>query len=999
MTPTTSLLGWLTREGRIKNGWARALQPADDADGLRRLRGVWGKLIADPSRTAHLWLPFLDSFLSSKARELSDADFQMADQMVAALAGHPGIGVRPADIWTRAVAARDVRGEGRQASQLLTRTYWDPTTEAAEKNQCAQDLARRGAKGDDHIAVYLDCLKQTRNPADEPTMMNLLAGVCTADLASSAVVLKRAAEVGSAIIGLKIRIPGSHRSVGLHTLMVRQNPEEATSQLEAAFRDDPKDRVALEGLLVACLRTGAYNRIANLGKQPGLSLIPEIAGLLKVATATEWLDSPSARPSPCPAAELEAVNAGALAKDSRDAAAGRLHLIEGNARRAAEILGPLSDRYPCDARWAYYACWAATLTGAAGSIAHRLSSVNKAAGAWTVAALLFDADPSVANHLEVQEPFKRPSNGFLEVCAARLAMVRSDLPRNLRWRPSGGPLEEQLEGLRTLLGHSAQRLAPQPVAQWMELPLFGRLPLAERLFWEGIRSLYEGKADDGCAKLEQAARLGRRRAALVLAVHLLKQNQVDVARVWLDQGATGRSDTNIKLLRAYIDAGDGRGESAVRTLESLAAKGNGGANYALGAIYWKRADQSRRAGQAGNARLYWEQAAGAFQAALKSSPAPPTDCEFVASCATFVATPAQSEAVTALSAALPHEGALQTGATRAWQSWNLMLAALWTEKPGVTNEFGFFDLLESAGPVPPAAACVIAQKLARIAVRSARVEQAEQCGRMIAALAGPADRDSIKTFERISAAAAARLRTSSGGSKVQASAVKQIIRLANTDSGNAPIVLLAAQSQLRAGQSAEAAAILAGAHPEDEVQKKLCESLSALLAGHAAASDSLPCPSREAPMPLLQACDLLRAASAFVWGKGQGYEALLAVMRRNPGDLASFTDPARLLPALCANSPQGKPAPPVLVEAVRSMQPKPGKPAEMVTMARCAAAVGDADLACRWFEMALAKDARGAVSQEYVDYLAHLAVVASKGGKWSETARLLNRAVAFSGDV
>src|SRR5262249_51611423 len=157
----------------------------------------------------------------------------------------------------------------------------------------------------------------------------------------------------------------------------------------------------------------------------------------------------------------------------------------------------------------------------------------------------------------------------------------------------------------------------------------------------------------------------------------------------------------------------------------------------------------------------------------------------------------------------------------------------------------------------------------------------------------------------------------------------------------------------------------------EEVQKKLCESLCALLAGHAAGDDSLPRPSAEAPAPLLQACDLLRAASAFVSGKGQGYDALLAVMRRDPGDLASFTDPARLVPALCASSPPGKPAPTALVEAVQRMQPKPDKPAEMFTMARCAAAVGETDLACRWFEMALPKEPGAAVRQEYVDYLAH----------------------------
>jgi tetratricopeptide (TPR) repeat protein len=996
VTPTISILGWFTREGRLKNEWALALKSADAADSLRRFHRVCSRLVADPPKTAHLWLPFLDSFVLAKAREFSDSDFQMLDEMVAALGGHPAAGVRPADIWTRAIAARDARGESRQAFQLLTRTYWDPATSDVEKPRTARDLARRGAKGDDNIAVYLDHLKRKKGSADDSAMINLLAGVCATDLASSAITLKRASEAGRALIGLRIRIPGSHRSVGLNALLVRKNADEAITSLEAALRDDSKDYAAWQGLLIACLRAGAHKRIAELLKQPGLSLTPEIADLLKIAKALEWLDSPSIKPAPCLAAELEGVSAGEFAKDSRDAAAGRLHLIEGNARRAVEILGPLADRCPEDVRVAYYASWAAALTGAAGLIARRLASVSQSPGAWTVAALLLDADPSVADKAEVQEPFTRPSQGFLEVCGARLAMACSSPPRTLRWKPAGGPLEEQLEGLRTLLGHSAQTSAPQPVAQWMEVSLFRRLPLADRLFWEGVHALYNGKADAGCDKLEKAAKSGHLRAALVLAVHLLKQNQVDSAQLWLDQGAAARSDKNITLLRAYIDAGNGRGESAVRTLESLASKGNGGASYALGAIYWKRADQLRRTGQAGGARMYWEQAAGTFRAALKSALAPPADCEFLANCAHFILNPASPEAVAALFAALPQTGALPTRATQGWHSWNLMVASLWAETPRLSPELALLDLVESAGTLPLAARDALAQQLAHIAARTTRLEEAEQCGLLIAALAGSKDRSSLKTFERISEAAAARLTLSAGSARDKASAVRQIMRLANADSGNAAAALIAAQSQIRAGQAAEAAAALARANPEPEVHKKLCASLSSLLAGKAPPLDSILRPSTGTPLPLLQACDLLQAASAFVSGEGRGYDSLLAVMQRAPRDLSLFTDPARLLPALCARIPQGKPAPPVLIEAVKKMQPRPGKPSELVSMARCAAALGQAELACRWFEMAIAKNGGGAISEEYVDYLAHLAVVASKGGKWPDAANLLSRAVSFS---
>ena len=911
----------------------------------------------------------------------------------------PGIGIKPADVWTRVVAARDVRGENHQANELLARIYSDGATSAEERARCAQDLARRSAKGDVHIGIYLDHLKQRGNPAGEPGIVKLLAGVCAVDISSGTATLKRAAEVGKAVIDLSLKIPGAHRSLGLHALLVLQNPTEALPSLEAAFKEDSKDPAALEGLLVACLRTGAYERIAALGRQPGLTSKPEIAGLVKLGVAMQWLDSSAAGPPPCLAADLETVNAGEQGKDSREAAIGRLHLIEGNVRRANDILGPLADRCPDNVRWTYYACWAASLTGSAGAIARRLPKIAGSPSSWTVSALLLDADPAMAEKREIQETFKHPSVGYLEVSEGRLAMVRSASPRNLRWKPGAGPLEEQLEGLRTLLGHSAQALEARPLAQWMDLPLFGRLPLADRLFWGGLHSLLAGKADEGCAILEQAVKLGHRRAGLVLAVHFLKQNQPIVARRHLEQSAADRADVKIQLLRAYLGAIEGRSEEAVLAVEPLAAKGDGRANYAMGAIYWQRADQARRAGQSDRAHLYWEQAAGAFGAALKSPLAPPPDCELLSRCAGFVAHPARQEALASWIEALRRSGGLNATRTQSWLSWNVIVCSLWARKPSLSAELAvdFLDLLDSADSLSQVACNALAQQLACIAVKSSGPAEAGQCGHVIASLPGFAERPSLQRFHRTAATAAERLRLAVAGPRERASVCQQILRLAKVDSGNAGMALLAARAQLLTDEPAAPDA-LADVHLEDELEQKLCECLAALLAGRSASPERLPRPAREAPVPLLQACDLLQAAAAFVSGNGQGYEALLAVMRRDVGDLSSVTDPGRLLPALCANSTR-RSVPAALVESVRRLKPRKGQPGEMVTMARCAAAVGEVDLACQWFEGALSGDVAGAHRQEYVEYLAHLAVVSYKSGQRADAARQLERAIPFCGDA
>src|SRR5258708_477230 len=139
--PKTSLIGWFTRAGRLKNEWARALADSDQANGLNRLRSVFAKLAADPVRFGRLWLSFLDTFLSPpRTRSLRESDFQVLRQIGDTASKQPSIGVRAADVWMRAVAAHDIRGESRQACQLLTRTYLDGATSATEKVRCALDL-------------------------------------------------------------------------------------------------------------------------------------------------------------------------------------------------------------------------------------------------------------------------------------------------------------------------------------------------------------------------------------------------------------------------------------------------------------------------------------------------------------------------------------------------------------------------------------------------------------------------------------------------------------------------------------------------------------------------------------------------------------------------------------------------------------------------------------------------------------------------------------------
>jgi hypothetical protein len=68
-------------------------------------------------------------------------------------------------------------------------------------------------------------------------------------------------------------------------------------------------------------------------------------------------------------------------------------------------------------------------------------------------------------------------------------------------------------------------------------------------------------------------------------------------------------------------------------------------------------------------------------------------------------------------------------------------------------------------------------------------------------------------------------------------------------------------------------------------------------------------------------------------------------------------------------------------------------------MARCAAATGEVDLACRWFDLVRAKSAEPSRRHEYADFLAYIAVAAFKRGDWTEAARQLKRAMPLSANT
>jgi hypothetical protein len=680
-----------------------------------------------------------------------------------------------------------------------------------------------------------------------------------------------------------------------------------------------------------------------------------------------------------------------------------LHLIEGNAPRAAVVLASLADSAPANPRWAYCASWAAALTGNAASMERRLSALEASPGAWTVAALLLDSAPALAERHELDAMFgggsarfPGPPKEYLEVARMRLALARHSRSQRLGWKPRGGPLEQELEALRTILGHAFHDSDRAAFARALSMPVFLRLPLADQLFWRGLHALLNKDPFQARALLDQAAGHGHRRAALVLAVHLAKQGNISEARQFLARGGADRADAKVQLLRAELDAREGLSESAARALDRLAAGDDRRANYALGGLYWLRAQDAHRAGRPDLARTYWQQAAAAFTAALKTGLIdPPDDCELFARCAEFVASPARG--LEAWARLWDRVERLPAGRSRPWLLWNAVVARLWSDKLALSQDViqAIVELAETAGRVPPAAAETVVQALARHCLAASAAKPSDEMVPVVEQLASRSADAQLHRWRRLVVAASLRRRYSAGTIRERDRARQQIAALARLDPGNGLLALLGAEAHL-AVEPHTARSILAAARPETPIECQWCESLLDLLEGRAPAAEKLPKARPDDPAPLARASDLLRAAAGFAAGSEQGYAALLAVLRQGSDDWKSMLDSSSSLPALCAQAAKGRSVPLDLVEAVRQFKSNRGNAPQTLTIARCAAAIGEADVACRLWEETLAGDQNQASRQEYLKYLCHLGVTASKAGKWADASKWLERAEHFA---
>ncbi|MFG2790446.1 hypothetical protein [Streptomyces sp. NPDC048419] len=612
MQPQRSVRNNLTFLGRLENAWAAGLADSDAGRGLTRLRELLPRFEERPEQTAGLWLSFQESLLNGPFLPLlEEADLDRLRDLGASMAGTAQTGLQQS--WfplAGAVAARDRSGDRRWAEDLLTRLYRSDRAFEEARVGAAATLARWGADGDAPLDVYADLLARHARPPQE--VVDQVVGLLAAGFADPAQRIGRAEELARRLAATR-PLPGVERTLGYGELLLHDRPAEAAERFETALRADPNDASALHGLLSARLHSGEFTRAAGAAAGRGHLLTPRAAQLLDLCRMLAWLEEvPGAAgdqvPPPLTAGLLAATEHGPDTGPWHPYALGRAYLLEGDHVRARQHLVPLAERLPGRADIAYHAAWAQLLGGEPDAAAERCLDRLGRPGGWALVCLLLDADPDLALPGDRSAELAAEAGGLAPLAQARLRMTAG-------WRPPalpewdgldtrGAGLPYLLEALRTMLGVEIARGRPEAAQRLTWLPLFRRLPHAERLLWHGVLAL-PGDPERARELLHTARDRGRDRAGVLLAVLELRAGRTADVTALL-HGVRGRK---AELLRAQAEMLEGRNDAAGERLTALVRRGLPRARHAAGVLGLRQAAVYWAAGRADEAVRYAEQAA------------------------------------------------------------------------------------------------------------------------------------------------------------------------------------------------------------------------------------------------------------------------------------------------------------------------------------------------------------------------------------------------------
>ncbi|MET7537957.1 hypothetical protein [Streptomyces sp. NPDC005507] len=1050
MEPQRSLRKGLSRRGRLENAWASALADADPRAGLVSLRAVLAGIEEYQDRTADLWPSFQRSFLGPRFLPLVEAaDLDRLAQVGERMAAEGRIGLHQSWVpLADAAVARSGAGDRDFAVSLYTRLYRSAFVHEESRSIAATALARLGADQDDQLAIYVDIFR--RYATVPPEVHQVVGRLLGAGFADETGRVERAFAFATRLSAAGLRLAGLDRTLGLGALLLHREAADAADHFTRACSADPTDGEALRGLVAARLHSGAYAEALTAVRGREAVLTPRGAELTDLCRMLEWLeldpgrDGPPgpAAPAPLTAVRLATISDGGDSRPWGRYAQGRAQLLEGNADLAAKNLVVVADEFPDRSDLGYHAAWAQLLCGEHEAAGRRCRALlaDGDARAWPLGCLLADADPGHRATDEERTVMKGAAHAFTAVVTARLRLAEGREPGvDLAWDPlgaEGATVPELLEALRTLLGVEVAGGRRTAVGHLTALSLFGRLPLPEQLLWRALSALPEDR-DRAHSLLEQARGQGLERATLVLAVTELNAGRPDRAADLLD----GVRGPKAELVRARAELALGRTADAGRRLARLPTPR---ARYESGVLalreataLWAGGETDRAVQRAGwaAARLIDAQVTGPC-----ALPPVPADAGRLARAARLLAEraarpadgtgaapwrivrhhprtawllglgqllveprgaePVLAEALVGWAGEADGPTAADVGDARAVEVLARALgrACLLGEEPAVRNELaGALGVLAEAWPMP-----VVARE-----------------ARRAASLAGPHDETAKDTDTDTDADtdAAAEVRDDPLLALPLAAAA-----LEAGDRAHAVLLLRAVGGDVQDGGTEGPEGDVqdgGGEGPEGDVQDEGAEGADGaggIEEAHRAAAQvvaflapalegkppaELPSvggnPALPAPLLVVQAAGHLPAQRA------KAAEALTLALRDH--DLTGLVDVAATLPALCARVARARRRDgraQALAEVVRRLADRLTEdspeadglvPFDAVTLARCAAAVGDHEVADRLWRHALNGDADAdTAAAEYGKYLCHRAVAAKADGDPARALELLGRA-------
>jgi hypothetical protein len=682
-----------------------------------------------------------------------------------------------------------------------------------------------------------------------------------------------------------------------------------------------------------------------------------------------------------------------------DLAIGRLYLLDGNARQAAEYLDPLSVKAPEQPMWSYYAAWVDLLVGNPESLAHRFSTIKEWPGKWTMACLLLDADPSLAKKLHIYEYLERKaaSNGvYSSVIKARLALARATHPASIDWEAGAGSFEEDLESLRTVLGSALYMEDTEQVERLISLPLFRRLPLADQLTWRGLQSLITGRYIQGCALLEEVAvKYGYQRAALILSVQLLELNKTQQANYFLNKFAAKRVDNKIELLRGYVFEREDQVETADALFRELAKKGEPKAYYASGNLYLQRAEKARQSHLLSQMQGYYKRAAKMFDTAAKmGKQSVPSDCAALAKCTQFVSS--SGLFIDTLSAVK----SLKSSDRQYWLVWNAFLAGLFYDSPSeIVALYEYMQsLLEYFKQIDTPVLMLIIQAIVRACTSVENMEQAQAFIKLLKRFSNYSEDQPVRSLCHVGISAAAYAYYQNTPEQHKIEVMQYIARLSKADPANGTLVLLLAYTHLENRHQEWAIAALRNANSLEDLDRRLCLSLANLLQKQPASFEVLPQIHQGTVPEIALAYDLMRAASAFLLKMpAQGYENVLKALSQDLEKTMEVVNMGHVLPFLCIYANQEGVVSPELIEVMRKLSRISQDEKLLGIIARCMSAIGEIEYAneLRKRVTVIEPHAASSLDQGFAKYLCHLAVKAYQSEKINETIQKLRDASSY----